>query len=90
MSSLKRLSPPGTALVHAPENAVPAPGTDDGIAKDEGRGTESATDASEKAPTDLRVSPRPSPRTFPSCDDNFTFLSFFCRIVASVSFYFLF
>lgn len=55
MLSQTRLSPPGTALVHAPENAVPAPGTDDGIAKDEGRGTESATDASEEAPTDLTL-----------------------------------
>lgn len=76
MLSQTRLSPPGTALVHAPENAVPAPGTDGGIAKDDGRGTESVTDGSENAPTDPRVSPRPSPRTFPSCDDTFTFLSF--------------
>lgn len=83
-----RLFPSGTDLAHAPENGVPAPGTDDGIVKDEGRGIESAMEGSKQAPTD--VPPRPSPFP-PSCDDKFIFLSsFFCQIVASVFLYFLF
>lgn len=38
---------PGIALAHAPGNGAPAPGTDGGIARDEGRGTESAPADSE-------------------------------------------
>lgn len=56
-----RLFPSGTALAHAPENAVPAPGTDDGIVKDEGHGIESAMEGFKQAPTDPGVPPRPSP-----------------------------
>lgn len=76
------LSPPGTAPVHAPEKGVPAPGTDDGIVKDEDRGIESVMDDSEKALTDPSVSPRLS-KFSPA-----VMILFFCWIVASVSFYF--
>lgn len=90
VGSQMRLFPSGTALAHAPENGVPAPGTDDGIVKDEGRGIESATEGSKQPPTDPSVPQRPSPFSPAVMTNLYFFLSFFVRLLQVFSFIFFF
>lgn len=78
--------PTGTALARVPGNDAPAPGTDGGIVKGEGRGTENALDGSEESIDWPDVPPATSLSVCPSCDDKLIF--FFGELLKVFFFFF--